>query len=52
MIEDATEAMLMIEPEPLAIMPGRKARIMRYIAVMLRSTEKAHFSSSQSRIVP
>lgn len=34
--EDATEAMLMIDPPPAAIMAGRKARHMRYMAVMFR----------------
>ena len=52
MTEEATEAMLMTDPPPWAIMPGRKARHMRYIAVRLRSTEKAHCASSQSRMVP
>src|SRR5437899_1503376 len=48
----ATEAMLMIEPRPCCSMPGTKARIMRYIARTLRSTEKSKATSSQSSRVP
>ena len=51
-IEEATEAMLMIEPAPRSIIPGRNARIMRYIARTLISIEKANLSSSVSRMVP
>ena len=50
--EDATEAMLMMLPPPAASMPGRKARIMRYIDLMLRSIEKSQSASAQSSTVP
>ena len=44
--------MLTIEPPPCSSIAGRKARIMRYMAVTLRSKEKAQAFSSVSRMVP
>jgi hypothetical protein len=52
LIELATDDMLTIEPPPASSMAGRKARIIRYWAVTLRSVENAQARSSQSRIVP
>ncbi|MNN73519.1 hypothetical protein D3C81_1896430 [compost metagenome] len=49
---EQTDDMLMMDPPPLAIICGRKARIMRYWAVTLRLLEKSQASSSQSRMVP
>ena len=49
---EATLDMLMMLPWPTLSMAGRKARVMRYIDVTLRSSEKAQAASSQSRIVP
>src|SRR5690606_34942791 len=49
---DATEAMLIMEPCRRSIMPGRKARISRYMARTFSSKEKSHAASSHSRIVP
>ncbi|MNR22715.1 hypothetical protein D3C85_1396850 [compost metagenome] len=48
----ATDAMLTIAPEPRASMPGRQARISRYMDRTFRLNEKSQASSSQSRMVP
>ena len=48
MIEEATEDMLMIDPPPASSMAGRKARIVRYIDLTLRSNETSQSASSQS----
>ena len=44
--------MLMIEPPPWASIAGRKARIMRYMAVTLRLSVSSQSSGSQSRSAP
>src|SRR5690348_7663689 len=44
--------MLMIEPPPPAIMPGRKPRIMWYIDFTLSSKAASHSSGSTSSTVP
>ena len=50
--DDAPEATLTIEPPPFSSIPGRKARIVRCIALTLRSKEKSQSSSEQSRTLP
>jgi len=49
---EATEATFTIAPRPRAIMPGRTARMARYIDVTLMSKLRAQSSSSQARIDP
>jgi hypothetical protein len=49
---EATEDMLMMLPLPAASMPGRQARIVRYIEVTLRSNERSQSASEQSSSVP
>lgn len=46
------EATLMIEPPPVSIMPGRKARMVRHIPLTLISKDLSQTSSLQSRRVP
>src|SRR5574343_869721 len=46
------DATLMIEPCPLASLPGRKARARRYCERTLRLKAKSHSSSLLSRMVP
>ena len=52
MIDEAAEAMLMIEPVPRSSIPGIAACIVRNIEAQFRSKAKAHSSSLASRIAP
>src|ERR1700759_89909 len=50
--ELATEDMLMIDPPPRAIIPGRKLRVMRKADFTLRLNEKSKSASVVVRSVP
>jgi hypothetical protein len=50
--EEHTDAMLMIEPPPLASMPGSVALIIRYIERTLMVKLKSKSSSEHSKMLP
>ena len=49
---EAIDDILTMLPRPARIMPGKKARHVRYMERTFRSKENSQSSSLQSRIVP